>query len=339
MRLRYVFILIKAFSLVLAGVGIGYASEPWNEFVAQAKSDFSAEQGGALGIGVIAGNTSIASTVLAEPQHFFEMGDLLEPLVSLAVCAQEQSGDSLWDKPLAHWHAGFALNRPQDTEKCTLRHLLGMTAGLSPQADAIWEKIPDATPEEIVALLRQFPPAYPPGDRREESRVSFLAGAYLAAGSWQAWQDAPKRFSQWMRRQVFNPLGLSGNVLLTPRQTQLSMRMEDAMRWLYVEAHGGLKADGSRWLDTERVRMRYLPVQAEDNRQFGLGWQRDYYEGMEMVSRLWVSPKACALIGVFPAYRAAMVLMIERPTREAPLFMQNAFLNMADLLREYPPAM
>ncbi len=299
---------------------------PWGGFSEKLEREFSAKEGGALGYAIVQGPHVLSGVKGASEKTPFEMGELLQPLTTLAVCALGEKAE-IWDRPV-RLHL-------QNGQSCALRHLFGMTAGVSATADGVLARVDNAKPADVFDLLRQTSLSDVPGRVRAESRLSFLAGAYLLTNNPRG-DEAPELFARLIKEHVFEPLAISGTVVLTPQKTRLAMTADGAARWLFAEASGGRFPGEKPWLSAEEVRMRYLPVTAADNRQLGLGWQRDYYEGMEMVSRLWVSPQGCALIGVFPRYRAGLVLMVAEPTVETPLFMQNAFLDMADLLREQP---
>jgi|GEM_PF-3536998 len=329
----------------MAGVAAVFAAEPAplsaeaEAFLAQTKAAFARQSpGGGLGYALVWGPQMVCGTQGVDQQAVFELGDLLQPLTTLGVSVAEGKGGAAWDAPVVRRDTGFALSRPEDTNVCTLRQLLGMTAGIPAQADTVLFGLKNPTPEDVFALLRQLPAANTPGRERVDTRVSFLAGAYELSRRPRA-EDAGKDFAAWLKASAFTPLGMGGaSVSLTPARAQLSMRVQDAALWLFAEANAGRLPDGAQIASSTAVVMRYEPVDVKGNREFGLGWQRDFLDGVEMISRLWVSSQGVAFIGILPRHRAGLVLLISKPKEDAPLFIQDAFLNLADTLRVTPLA-
>lgn len=306
-------------------------------FLAQLKQAFARQSPGAgMGYALVWGPQMVCGTQGVEQSAVFELGDLLQPLTTLGVSAADGKDGFGWDTPVARRDTGFALSRPEDSQTCTLRQLFGMTAGIPAQADTVLAGLKNPTPEDVFALLRQLPAANTPGRERVDTRVSFLAGAYELTRRPRA-EAAGRDFAAWLKKSVFLPLGMDGaSVLLTPEKTKLSMRAQDAAMWLFAEANAGRLPGGAQWASSTLVNMRHEPVEVKGNREFGLGWQRDFLNGAEMVSRLWVSPEGVAFIGILPRHRAGLVILIAKPNDEAPLFIQDAFLNLTDTLRVTP---
>jgi hypothetical protein len=111
----------------------------------------------------------------------------------------------------------------------------------------------------------------------------------------------------------------------------------DAAAWLQGELAGGLTADGKRLVAESAVQQRWRPESALDNRDFGLGWASQHYRGMEIVARIGEQDNQASLVAIVPQFRTAIAVLTNAGGHDAALFLQDALLNLADLLRESAP--
>ncbi len=303
----------------------------WDDFFEKSRAQLLEQKPARAAFALVVGSRSFSSPRTDEP---FEMGELLQPLTSLLAAKLEQDGAVAWDKPLVTRHAFFGLAGDEAAKRCTLRDLLGMTAGIPVSADEVLKKLENPNAQDAFEIIKQLK-GPPVGAARVESRVSFLAGAYALLKDPLA-KNTPEQFAALMQTQLLEPLGISAKLALSVASCSLKMSAQDAFSWLYAEANRGRSVQGKQIVQPSLVLERYKAVPVKGDQAFGLGWQRDDYEGLEMISRLWIDKNRCAMIGVFPRYRAGMLVLIEGANEDTPLSVQDIFLNMADLLRETP---
>jgi CubicO group peptidase (beta-lactamase class C family) len=273
------------------------------------------------------------------------------------------------DAPAQHCWDEFKLANADFTAKVTLRHLLTMTAGLPGSADTM---LHDATrgPAELFTVAAEVPDVAPAGKIFEYSDASTALAGYLAVYMMNHHRapeaGLPAGYAALAQTQLFAPLGLKRATFDAPTagddsatghtrdglgpwqpatttspfgtalRPALGLRASasDVAAWLQAELNGGIDADGKRLIEEHAVELRWRPAPEIDSHGFGLGWDQQHYRGLEIIGRMGEFDHQAALVAIIPQYRTAIAILTNGGGHETAAFLQDALLNIADLLRE-----
>jgi len=305
------------------------------------------------------------------PDTRFALGSVTQALNSLFLARLADANVVDLDNPARRCWSDFKLSDPQATHDATLGQLLEMTAGIPDYEDHLLAP-PHDTVADLFASLAQIPVLAQPGVTFSYSQASPSAAAYLAtmsANHLLAPGDAlPATYTALFKTQLLDPLGLKHTSFdapssapgadeaighlpdpsgvwnpvpplntplgaLTPAQG-LRASAGDLAVWLQCELSGGLAANGSRLLSEDSVQQRWRPQSLRDPRQYGMGWTRQYYRGIEMIVSQGDYDHQAALVVIIPKYRTALAVLLNGAGQPAAILLQDALLNFADFLRE-----
>lgn len=312
-----------------------------------------------------------ASGAPVTPDTRFALGPVTQALNSLFLARLADSNIVDLDQPARRCWSDFKLSDPQATHDATLSQLLEMTAGIPDYEDHILAP-PHNTVADLFASLAQIPVLAQPGVTFSYSQASPAAAAYLAtiaANHLLAPGNAlPAAYVALFKTQLLDPLGLKHTSFdlpssapganeaighlpdasgvwnpvppinaplgaLTPAQG-LRASAADLALWLQCELSGGLAADGSRLLSEDSLEQRWRPQSLRDPRQYGMGWTRQYYRGIELIISQGDYDHQAALVVIIPRYRTALAVLLNAGGQPAANLLQDALLNFADFLRE-----
>jgi CubicO group peptidase (beta-lactamase class C family) len=108
----------------------------------------------------------------------------------------------------------------------------------------------------------------------------------------------------------------------------------DVAAWLQVEVSGGVGPDGKSFLPTDAVEERWRLPSGDDKRDYALGWATQHYRGIEIVTREGEHDNQTELVAIIPQYRTAFALLTNGSGKDTAVFLQDALLNLTDLLKE-----
>lgn len=274
------------------------------------------------------------------------------------------------DAPARRCWDEFKLDDAAALKIVTLRQLLAMTAGLPGRVDHFTAPA-SATPADLFTIVGQIPLTAQPGKIFEYCDASPAVAGYLAvyALNHRRAPEAglPAGYAEIAKTQLFDPLGMkhatydsaksadddqtTGHVrdgkgpwqpVTTPAKASVALlpacglyvTANDVAAWLQCELTGGLGPDGKRLIEESAVQQRWRPESSLENRDFGLGWASQHYRGMEIIARIGEQDNQASLIAIIPQFRTAFAVLTNAGGHDAALFLQDALLNMADLLRE-----
>ncbi len=265
----------------------------------------------------------------------------------------------------------FRLADATATRTVTLGHLLGMTAGLPDRADTFL-KAAGCSPADLFAIAGEIPVTAQPGRAFNYSDASAALAGYLAVYAANQ-HHAPAAglaagYAALANTQLFEPLGMKratydapsaapgdddavghirdgkgswqpapaaaapGQALLPALGLQASAR--DVAAWLQCEISSGLGPNGQRLLGEAAVQARWRPAAVLDSQGYGLGWAQQHYRGVEIIGHMGEQNHQSELVAILPQYRTAIAVLTNGDGHDAEVFLQNALLNLADLLRE-----
>ncbi|MGA2053083.1 MAG: hypothetical protein ABSH19_07215, partial [Opitutales bacterium] len=76
------------------------------------------------------------------------------------------------------------------------------------------------------------------------------------------------------------------------------------------------------------------PANVRDTKQYGMGWTRQYYRGIELITSQANQDNQSALLIIIPRYRTALAVLLNGGGHSADDLLQDIQLNFADFLRE-----
>jgi CubicO group peptidase (beta-lactamase class C family) len=296
----------------------------------------------------------------------FAIGPATQAVNSLLLARLAEQDVLSLDMPAIRAWDEFNLADPIATPNVTLRHLLGMTAGVPGNADNFVDSA-DATPAVLFTALAQLPVTTQPGHEFAYSDASVAAAGYLAVYAANH-HRAPEMglatgYATLAQTQLFGPLGMKHATFVATdndatghtRDTQGAWKPEadkpdtggalwpalglrasagDVAAWLQVEICGGLGPDGKSFVLSDAVEERWRPSGADDKREYALGWATQHYRGIEIVTREGEHDHQAELVAILPQYRTAFALLTNGSGQDTAVFLQDALLNLADLLKE-----
>jgi len=250
--------------------------------------------------------------------------------------------------------------------KVTLRQLLGMMAGVPQHADSVLGNV-SATPADLFSVMAEIPVATPPGREFAYSDASMATAGYLAVYAANHHREPVMGlavgYATLAKEHLFDPLGMkdatfeasdddaightrdgqgawksvttdSANGGALRPALGLYASANDVAAWLQVELCGGLGRDGKSFVLKDAVEERWRPPSEDGQREYGLGWATQHYRGIELVTRSGEHGDQAELVAILPQYRTAFALLTNGSGKETAVFLQDALLNLADLLRE-----
>ncbi len=318
------------------------------------------------------GKRSLAGDAPVTPDTRFALGPATAAVNSLLLARLAAQNVLELDAPARRCWDEFALADAPATRNVTLRQLLGMTAGLPDRADNLLGD-PARTPADLFAVAAEIPLTAQPGRGFAYCDASTALAGYLAVYA-SNHRRAPNGglaagYAALVQTQVLDPLGMKRATFDPPvaatgedeaaghtRDTNslwqaapappvsgaalrpalgLHASARDIAAWLQVELSGGLGPDGTRWLGEDAVQARWRPAtNLDDNHGYSLGWAQQHYRGLEIIARLGEQDNQAELVAIIPQYRTALAVLTNGGGHETAAYLQNALLNLADLLRE-----
>jgi CubicO group peptidase (beta-lactamase class C family) len=321
-----------------------------------------------FGTRVSSGNDTDISTPVS-PDTRFSLGPVSQAINSLLLARLADARVIDLAQPARRCWSDFYLADPDASRNVTLADFLQMTAGIPDYVDHLVAP-PHSSVPDLFACLKQIPVLAQPGEAFSYSEASASAAGYLATMSIGHILDAtdalPANYTALVKAQLFDPLGMkratydppgsdsdeaightSGETniwipvpptpaplgALTPAHG-LRASARDLAAWLQLELSGGLAPDGSRLLSEASVQTRWRPAAVRDTRQYGMGWTRQYYRGLELITSQANADNQAALIIILPRFRIALAVLLNGGGHPADDLLQDIQLNFADFLRE-----
>jgi CubicO group peptidase (beta-lactamase class C family) len=162
----------------------------------------------------------------------FDVRSVTKPVTALAIMILMEDGKLTLDDPVAKY-----LPAP---DRITIRHLLTHTSGLPAERPPDIEDITikrNRTLAEVVTLLANQSPEYPPGTRFRYSSGGFaMLGRIVEVVS-------GKPYEQFVKERIFGPLGMKDSFFFIPAEKQNRVasiyRVEDGKlnKWNELEAY------------------------------------------------------------------------------------------------------
>jgi CubicO group peptidase (beta-lactamase class C family) len=141
----------------------------------------------------------------------FDLASVSKQFTAMAIMILAERGKLDYDDPLTKFFPEF----PPYASRITVRHLLNHTAGLPNYVTVFWRRpagiSSEPTAREVVTMLAQLPaPLSVPGEKYEYSNSGYVVLGQIVA------QVSGVTFPEFMRANVFAPLGMSATIVTDP---------------------------------------------------------------------------------------------------------------------------
>lgn len=311
------------------------------------------------------GRRLVTESTPIDAKTLFNIGPATAAFSSLLAASLDGQGGFFYDKRVLRIWPRFRMSDSRQAEQLTLVDLFTMTAGVPSYTDRILDPA-WARPEDVFEVIAQAPVIAPAGRLYEHSTVSAAAAGYLTSLATERNEDFHTAFTQAMRQHLLKPLGMTdatfsreqaeasgalagAHLLQGPGYNPakrwepsinalapavgLKAHLDDMCRWLRTELNGGLAPDGTRIAPTLALRQRWQPTQVQNSQGYGMGWNRQYYQGVEIIAAMGSYDRHSAAIGILPGYRTGFVVLINSDGEAANRQMQEVALGIAEMFR------
>jgi CubicO group peptidase (beta-lactamase class C family) len=285
----------------------------------------------------------------ATPQTIYSVASISKPITATGLMALVERGQIDLDKPINDYLGAANLRAyVGDAHQATVRRVANHTAGLPPHHHFFYADEGHSPPPFAETIRRYGILVRPPGERFEYSNLGF--GLIDHAITQVSKQD----FATFMRREVFEPLGLSHMAVGIPPERE----QEQAIRYALTGAplpfydfdHRGASAIYASAHDL--VRFAFLQIgtlevgqrsilsnaslaamtQPTKGASFGIGWQLDDRSESRVVFATGHMGGVGAIVFMIPAKRFVVVGLcnagMDLPVRVAMEVVRRTFPDM-----------
>jgi len=271
-----------------------------------------------------------------------------KPMTAVMIASLVDEGVIAWDTPVTEILPSFAVPDPEITEKITFEHTLCMCTGVPKRLEAISVQYNELTAENIIESLATIPLVGRFEHTFGYSSRMLSAGGYLAAmaAGGEYGQLAPA-YAREMQERVFDPVGMtsstfsieeviaSGNYA-TPYYSYISgykaipleieglyqpiapagalwSTADDLGKFLIMALNNGVSDDGQRVVSAENLHYLWVPhVNQDAHYNYGLGWDLEYYSGLNVIQHPGGSVGFASELVVIPELDIGFALLTNR---------------------------
>jgi len=270
--------------------------------------------------------------IRATSRTLYSLASISKPITATGLMVLAQRGRAALDRPANDYLGASKLRAMEgDADDATLRRLLSHTAGLPLHYRFFYEDRPPARPTMDETIARYGILVTPPGTLFEYSNLGFGILDQVIE------RTAGIPYEEFMRREVFAPLGLTGMSVLTgPEPGDLVARRYDPdgarIPW-YDFDHRGASAVYSSAHDLARFGMFHLKDHLADQQRilpdsvldtmhqalvrraedvgYGLGWQTFTNDhGFTSLGHSGGMPGVSTLLRIYPETDVAVVVLL-----------------------------
>ncbi len=260
---------------------------------------------------------------------------------SLLLAAMEHQGILDIDRPIRTQLTGFRATSDAHTRALTLRHLLTMTSGLVDYADTLLPA--DATPADLLALLRQAPYAANPGTLLQPNLTSPAAAGYIAVAIAQSspTDDLAAGYRAALQKHLATPLNLratsanaAGGGLFMPADG-LQSSLSDLRTILQTELRDGMSPHNTRIISPSQAHDRRQSQRLPDNVNVAhLGWQRQAHLRTEFLICASYDDHSAAVLAISPNFNYGWVCLTIPGGNRARMLVEDVVLSSVELTRQ-----
>jgi CubicO group peptidase (beta-lactamase class C family) len=275
----------------------------------------------------------------AAPDTMYSLASISKPITTTGLMRLVEQGKVDLDKP-ANIYLGVGQIRglAADPSGATVRRVLSHTAGLPRHVQFFYSNESNHPPSMEETIARYGILIYPPGQEYEYSNLGFGILDHIIS------RVSGHEFSDYMRTQVFAPLGLTHtSVNIGPGlEPYIAQRYDSQLRPIpfYTFDHVGASAIYSSAHDLVRFGMFHLKQHLADqqailkdstldemhrevtsirpNFGYALGWYTNSDQGYQFVAHGGSMPGVSTMLALIPSANTAVVVLTnsERETSE-----------------------
>lgn len=249
-----------------------------------------------------------------EPDCVFRIASMTKQFTAVATMMLAERGALAVDAPIERYLPDW----PARGRRVTVRHLLNHTSGVWRHDSELVERTlrPNPPVAEVLAMIRERPFEFEPGERYEYNNSGYmLLGALIANVSGRSYGD-------FLREDIFEPLGMTHTGLLsheriTPKRARGYVKGRkrfhnarlDAMNWSQAAGALGSTLDDlalwdravreNRLIRRETFEAMIAPTPLNDGSAYpyGFGWGMAEYRGARIYHHTGgVSGFACQML-------------------------------------------
>ena len=148
------------------------------------------------------------------PDTLFGIGSMTKSINAMKVATLVDEGLLDWDTPAVEIWPDFQLADPDVSSIVSLRDLLSMRTGMSPD-DTLWEgEGKRLSAEELMVVLAEVPVVAQPGEQHSYDNMGVAIGGYLGAlAAGGEYGDLFNAYAGLMKQRLFDPIGMTSTTL------------------------------------------------------------------------------------------------------------------------------
>lgn len=173
------------------------------------------------------GVRDLSSGALMTPATLVELASVSKPLTALAIARLHAEGRLDLEEPVRRYLPEFRVDHP-DSDRITVRHLVEHTSGLVRADDYRVPCCGRPGEGDLALALRELHPARPryrPGERFRYANSNYVILAALVE------RVSGQRFPQYLREQVFRPLGMHRTTLDREQAGEWGLASQHERAW------------------------------------------------------------------------------------------------------------
>lgn len=291
------------------------------------------------------GLAHVEKKIPVETRTNFRLASFTKQFTAMCIMTLEEQGKLSYDQTLNDILPEF----PVYGNQITIRHLLHHTSGLIDYESLI----PDTATIQVLdrdvlhMMMQQDSTYFPPGDEYRYSNSGYAVLAMIVE------QVSGQRFAQFLKKHIFDPLGMTRTVAYEKGVTEVENRavgyanedgklvFKDQSLTSAVLGDGGIYSsveDLFKWdqaLYTEKLarfetlEQAFTPAVLNDGTKldYGFGWRIDKYQGRERVHHTGQTCGFTTIIQRYPKQRFSIIILTNR---NEPMLMELAD-RLADL--------
>lgn len=265
----------------------------------------------------------------------YRLASVSKQFTAMSIMILAERGKLSYDSKLTDFFPGF----PPYGDRITVRELLNHTSGLADYEDLIpaGTTTPLKDRQVLELLSRERATVFTPGSRFGYSNSGYAMLALIVE------KASGIRFAEFLRRNIFAPLGMRGTVAYEQNVSTVraraygytrgaeGFRKNDQSLTSSVLGDGGIYSsveDLYRWdqalysdrlVSRQAIKLAFAPAVASDHEgaAYGFGWFVETYRGVGTVWHYGSTAGFSTAIERFPERRLTVVVLVNRDTVDA----------------------
>jgi CubicO group peptidase (beta-lactamase class C family) len=275
------------------------------------------------------GYADLDKHVPSTPATLYSMASISKPITATGLMKLVERGKIDLDRP-ANDYLGTAriTGLAGDASDATVRRVLSHTAGLPLHYRFFYDGNPNVRPSMDEAISRYAIVVYPPGKVFNYSNLGFGVIEEIIA------RAAGRSYEEYMRTEVFGPLGMPHSTISTGRGLDHAATRYDAklkpvafydfdhrgasavytsadelLRFGMFHLHDHVRGQARVLSDTAIDAMQHVSTPGDTANGYGLGWAINNDNGYHRVSHTGGMPGVATVLNLYPTEDVAIVVL------------------------------